>query len=115
MDCRHKPTHRGGQFWTPIEGQCSTPIDSNSGDALWYAASGRSYADYLSGDDLACLRTYFQRRHLLAHKNGFVEQDYLDRSGDTAYAIGQRLVVRAAEVENLTRLVETLVTAMRET
>jgi hypothetical protein len=88
---------------------------SNSGDALWCAASGRSYADYLSADDLARLRTYFQRRHLLAHKNGFVEQVYLDRSGDTAYAIGQRLVVRAAEVEDRTRLVETLVTAMRET
>ncbi len=88
---------------------------NHSGDALWCAASGRSYVDYLGAGDLARLRTYFQRRHLLAHKNGFVEQVYLDRSGDTAYAIGQRLVVRAAEVEDLTRLVETLVTAMRET
>jgi hypothetical protein len=28
MDYRHKPPSRGGQFWTPIGGQYSTPIDS---------------------------------------------------------------------------------------
>jgi hypothetical protein len=29
-DYRHKPPHRGGQFWTPIGGQYSTPIDTQT-------------------------------------------------------------------------------------
>ena len=87
----------------------------NSGDALWRAATGRSYEDYLGAEDLRRLRTYFQRRHLLAHRNGFVDQVYLDRSADIAYGVGQRLVVRGTDIEDLARLVEKLVTAMRAT
>jgi len=40
------------------------------------------------------LRRMFQQRHLLAHREGVVDQDYIDRSGDTSYRVGQRLVVR---------------------
>jgi hypothetical protein len=32
MDYRHKPLLLGGQFWTPIGGHFSTPIDTESGD-----------------------------------------------------------------------------------
>jgi uncharacterized Fe-S cluster-containing radical SAM superfamily protein len=58
------------------------------------------------------LRKYFQRRHLLAHTNGFVDQSYVDRSGDREYALGQRLVVRGWEVEEFAKLVERLSTRM---
>jgi len=86
---------------------------ANGGSALWHAATGRSYADYLDATDLRHLRTYFQRRHVLAHRNGFVDQVYLDRSADTAYRVGQRLVVRTTDIEDLAHLVEKLVIAMR--
>jgi hypothetical protein len=85
-----------------------------SGEALWLAATGRSYADHISTDGMAKLRKYFHRRHLLAHKDGFIDQTYLDRSGDEHYKPGQRLVVRGWEVEEFAYLVETLIIAMRE-
>ncbi len=89
-------------------------LDGGSdGDTLWKAATGKSYVDYLGSADYARLRMYFQRRHLLAHANGFVDQRYVDRSGDTTYAVGQRLVVRADELEEFARVVETIVVGMQ--
>jgi uncharacterized Zn finger protein (UPF0148 family) len=81
---------------------------TNSGHALWVAATGRSYADYLTASDREALGLYFQRRHLLAHRNGFVEQRYLDRSGDTEYAAGQRLIIEERDVTSFARIIETL-------
>jgi len=85
---------------------------ANGGSALWHAATGRSYVDYV-GTDLRHLRTYFQRRHVLAHRNGFIDQVYLDRSADTTYRVGQRLVVRTTDIEDFAHLLEKLVIAMR--
>jgi len=48
---------------------------------------------------------YFQQRHLLAHKEGVVDQGYLDKSNDRRYSIGQRIVVKAADVRRLAELV----------
>jgi hypothetical protein len=83
-----------------------------SGDALWRAATGHNYRDYIGDEGTTMLRKYFQRRHLLAHTNGFVDQSYLDRSGDRDYVLGQRLVVRRWEVEEFAKLVECLSTRM---
>ena len=43
----------------------------------------------------------FQRRHLLEHNNGLVDQRYLDKTNDQGYEIGERIVVRADEVRKL--------------
>ena len=86
----------------------------NSGNALWCSATGRKYSDYIGDDGMTALRRYFQRRHLLAHKNGFVDQSYLDRTGDRGYARGQRLVIRGSDVAEFIQIVELLASAMRE-
>jgi hypothetical protein len=50
----------------------------------------------------------FQQRHLLAHTQGIVDADYLARTGDTSYRLGQRIIVKEASLRNFVDLVEQL-------
>lgn len=75
------------------------------GSDLWHGALGRRYSDHLDGSELAAVTRIFQQRHLLAHRQGLVDEDYIKRSGDTSYRVGQRLVVRETAVrEGLDRI-----------
>lgn len=53
-----------------------------------------------------------QARHVLAHQDGIVDADYVAKSGDRRYKVGQRLVVTAAEVRRLADLAEKLAAAL---
>lgn len=88
----------------------------SEGSALWRSATGKGYNDLLCGSEMADLLRFFQQRHLLAHCEAIVDQDYLNRSGDPTYSIGQRLVIREEAVGRavdlvllLTRKIEELV------
>lgn len=78
------------------------------GDALWMAATGTPYSAHLSSDELAALQRAFQQRHLLAHTQGIVDDDYLTKSGDNRYQIGQRIVIREAYVREIVEFVRKL-------
>lgn len=78
------------------------------GSALWATAFGHGYDAHLSIPELASLSRYFQQRHLLAHKEGLVDDEYVAKSEDTAYRSGQRLVVRETVVRECVQLIETL-------
>ena len=82
------------------------------GDAVWKEVTGRTYADYLSTDALNTLRRAFQQRHLLAHTQGIVDQDYITKSGDDRYKAGQRIVVRVDAVLEAVALIEKLASGM---
>ena len=84
------------------------------GSELCYKAIGNSYEDMIPGADLRDLRRYFQQRHLLAHKEGMVDQEYIDKSGDTAIRTGQKLVIKEEDVLRLAELVEQLSVAFRK-
>lgn len=64
------------------------------GSTLWQQATGKGYDDLVSAADISELSKYFQQRHLLAHCEGIVDQEYINRSGDATYSVGQRLVIR---------------------
>lgn len=80
---------------------------------LWKEGTGKGYDDWLSDEELKDLRLLFQRRHLLQHTEGIVDQKYLDRSDDSSYSLGQRIVVQEADVLRLLELVEKLACGMR--
>lgn len=82
------------------------------GSDLWRAATGRTYEDYLSADEIRTLGRAFQQRHLLAHTQGIVDQDYISKSGDDRFKPGQRIVLRVTAVEQAASLIEKLVAAM---
>ena len=66
------------------------------------------YEDMLSPAEFTALLSLFQKRHLLIHADGIVDADYLQKSGDTEYFIGQRIVVRAAHAMELLVLLQKL-------
>jgi uncharacterized Zn finger protein (UPF0148 family) len=72
--------------------------------ALWRTAVGYGYEDLLSPSELVTLERFFQQRHLLAHKDGVVDQVYINKTGDNRYAVGQRLTIRDDGLQYLTTL-----------
>jgi len=84
------------------------------GSALWRAATGKGYEDLLTPAEMVDLLRLFQQRHLLAHCEGIVDQDYIIKSGDTTYAVGQRLVIRGGAVSRLAELVAKLTEEVRK-
>jgi hypothetical protein len=85
----------------------------SEGDQLWQSATGKGYADHLTPDELAALLRIFQQRHLLAHTQGIVDQDYVSKSGDTRYRPGQRIVIRPEAVREATTLIEKLIAGLQ--
>jgi uncharacterized Zn finger protein (UPF0148 family) len=77
----------------------------NEGSGLWKRATGTAYEDILTPDELSSLQRYIQQRHLLSHCNGIVDQDYLDKTSDSTYTVGQRLIIREGSVLQLADLV----------
>lgn len=69
-----------------------------------------AHLDFASLDQLA---RAFQHRHLLAHRQGLVDDEYIAKSGDTRYRPGQRIVLPAEAVTEAVALVETLVAGLR--
>ena len=67
----------------------------------------------LSPEEMAGLVRFVQQRHLLTHVNGIVDANYPTKSGDTAYAIGQRIVIREADVLTLADLLAKLATSLK--
>lgn len=78
------------------------------GSELWAMRFGKAYSDHIGSADLTRLTRYFQQRHVLAHRDGLVDTDYVSRSGDAGYQPGQRLVIRESAVLDCVDLVETL-------
>ncbi len=72
---------------------------------VWRDATGKGYEDLVSADELGELNCLFQKRHLIAHRNGIVDQEYIDKSGDKTYASGQRLVIQESNVLRMADLV----------
>ncbi|HXS54011.1 MAG TPA: hypothetical protein VN782_15860 [Usitatibacter sp.] len=85
----------------------------NQGSRLWRIAIGAGYEEVLDGEELHSLKVLFQRRHLLAHQEGIVDEDYLKKSGDTSYKAGQRVVVTAKDVDALVVILDKLAKSLR--
>ena len=78
------------------------------GSELFENATGKKYNEFLSDSELHFMSVMFQRRHILEHNNGMIDQKYLDNSHDTSYSIGQRVVVKKTEVYRLLEIVRKL-------
>lgn len=50
----------------------------------------------------------FQKRHLVAHKSGVIDQGYITKTGDTRAVVGRKIGIVAAEVRQLARIVSKL-------
>jgi len=77
-------------------------------DAIWRDATGTGYTDILDNSEYEMLSLYFQQRHVLAHLDGIVDQQYIDRSNDRRFNVGQRLIVAESHVADLATVIEKL-------
>lgn len=55
----------------------------------------------------------FQQRHLFVHRQGIVDTEYAERSGDRTWPKGRRIVLTAQDILEYLRIVEKLVKGMR--
>ena len=86
----------------------------DEGSELWRRATGRGFDELIAAEEMRKLKTYFQQRHLFAHCQGIVDNDYVTRSGDKTYAVGQRLIITPDAVVEFADLVERLGQAVIE-
>jgi len=80
----------------------------NEAATLWRNATGKGFEDIVTQAEMHELQQFFQQRHLLAHREGIVDQDYITKSGDRSYEIGQKLVIKNQAIHRLAELVERL-------
>lgn len=82
--------------------------------SVWEQAIGVRYESMLASGEWNDLQRYFQQRHILAHKDGIVDDGYLRKANEAQYQVGQRLVVRESDVMRFIDLVEKLTTELRK-
>ncbi len=96
----------------------SAPMNSfqriDDGNDLWRRALGAGYYDWLSSPEARDLMILYQKRHLLAHQEGIVDERYLQKSEDTTYKLSQRIVISRADIDVLLKLLEKLSIALSE-
>lgn len=80
--------------------------------AMVRSVFGIDFATACTTDDWNAAVRGFQKRHVLNHKSGVVDEEYVRKSGDTATPVGQRLVIEPTEVRELTRILLTLGTSL---
>jgi hypothetical protein len=49
--------------------------------------------------------TAFQKRHLVAHKTGIVDVDYITKTGDTRAIVGRKIGIDATEVREFAKTI----------
>lgn len=69
---------------------------------------GFDFGDALGPSDWELANRVFQKRHLLAHKMGVIDEDYVQKANDPGAVVGRRIRVSNDEVRSATRIVEAL-------
>jgi len=69
---------------------------------------GLDLAAGLTDDEWGRAIRSFQKRHLLAHKMGVVDEEYVRMSGDVDAAVGRKIKIDPNEVRELVRIVDKL-------
>ena len=80
----------------------------DDGNKLWHDLVGKGYDDWITDVQYAKLRKCFQQRHLLQHQDGIVDQDYISKSGDVSYQVGQHLIIKPEDITEYAGIVEAL-------
>lgn len=80
----------------------------------WQVLLGESYTQWLNKSELVQLNQLFQKRHLLAHTEGIVDQKYIEKSNDQSYKPGQRLVINVKDIKLLMTLIMKIINVLRQ-
>lgn len=76
---------------------------------------GLELAAVVEPEDWGAATMAFQKRHLVAHKLGVVDETYITKTGDTVAAVGRKIVVDAGDVARLVSVIGKLAERMTVT
>lgn len=79
------------------------------GSDLWKGLIGIEYTDCISSKEFDNLNILVNRRHLLSHNNGIVDESYIKKTNDTSYNIGQKIIHKEGDVKSIIKLTSTIV------
>lgn len=80
----------------------------DKGSSLFKKYYGTGYEEWLTNNEINYMILMFQRRHILEHNNGIVDDKYLQNSKDTTYRVGQRVVCKIDHVSKLLKIIKKL-------
>lgn len=75
---------------------------------LWKIVIQKGYDYWLTDEELTRLKILYQKRHILSHNEGIVDNQYIEKSGDSYYKEGQRIVVSDKDIDDLLNLLNKL-------
>jgi len=84
------------------------------GDGLWKELLSESYSDWLTKKQFDRMNILFQRRHLLQHTEGIVDQMYIDNTSDPKYTPGQRIVVNENDALELVGYIKKIIATIKK-
>lgn len=84
-----------------------------TGSTYWRSKFGEAYVDWLGEADYSRMKIFFNRRHLLSHTEGIVDNSYLAKTDDTDYQIGQRIIVKDSHITDLLAYISKTVRVIR--
>jgi uncharacterized Zn finger protein (UPF0148 family) len=82
------------------------------GNKLWVDLNGKGYQNWLSKNEYNHLTIFAQRRHLLEHKNGFVDAKYINNTNDSNYKEGDRIIVKDSDVCYLGKIITKIINSI---
>ena len=62
--------------------------------AVWRTVHGKGYEDILDVQRYQRIQLYYQQRHLLVHTGGIVNAEYVAKTNDAHYSVGQRIMIK---------------------
>lgn len=83
------------------------------GSSLFEKATGKGYNSWLTKNELSFLNRMFQQRHVIEHNGGFVDEQYIQKSKDNSYIVGQRLVIHEKDLFLFIKIVSKLATGLK--
>lgn len=76
------------------------------GSALFSEFIDEGYLAWVSEEEVEFMNLMFQRRHILEHNGGIIDEAYLNKTNDPNYNVGQRYVIKKADIYNLTSIID---------
>lgn len=83
------------------------------GNKMFLDATGKNYENFITAEEINIINISFQKRHVLEHNGGIVDEDYLKKSGDSIYTLGQRLIINKVEILHIIEIIKKLALGLK--
>ena len=84
------------------------------GSNLFFELTAKGYGEWLTPNELEKMNLFFQRRHIIEHNGGIVDEKYLKQSNDTNYVLGQHIVVHIEDAKELLIIIKKLASGLKD-